>query len=431
MKRKLIVMSLIMTVLSVSLFFGTKNANAASLNNRTSYSVGTDYKKNFLDLNQINTTEDAEYANNVYSNMKWNSILNVKPTKSNLKGKHSNGYYYLESSILFFSGHGNSDTMGWNYKSKGGNYAVNITTGTGNYNYTDGSLGIGLGQFNSSQNDLVVFAGCKTAEGSSNITKYMVDRGAKTSIGWKVSIGAGSHTNWLKRFNDKLKTNSSTIQEAASYADGYNYVDNGVKNYVIYGNKFQIPAHGFLIAMTNPNLKDDDVENQYVINEKVFIPNNYDSVSYMKQNIDQIITSKISSTFNKNDYKIEINGVDQKIYDYVLYVNGVRTDLGYTVITKNNEILSIYDNTKNKNINILKLEIASQTKNRILNYKETFNSPLKVVENIKKDNLNSTLFVKDEMLFFNTTFNKLYRVILVEVENSKGQFSVVEHYEEI
>lgn len=55
----------------------------------------------------------------------------------------------------------------------------------------------------------------------------------------------------MKRFNDKLKTNESTVEEVAIYASGYNYVDNGVKDYVIYGNKYQVPLYNFLIAKSN------------------------------------------------------------------------------------------------------------------------------------------------------------------------------------
>lgn len=404
-------------------------SNAASANNRTSYSVGTDYKKNFLDLNQINTTKDAEYAFNTYSKMGWQSVLNTQPTVSNLNGKHSTGYYYLESSILFFSGHGNFDSMGWNYKSKGGDYAVNITTGTGTYTYSDGALGIGIGKFNNSQNDLVVFAGCKTAEGTNNIAKYIVDRGAETSIGWKVSIGDGSHTNWLERFNDELKSNSSSVQEAAEYASGFNYLDNGVKNYVIYGNKYQIPIQNFMIAKTKHYENKDYVRNKYIINTKIDVLGEYDKKSRMKQEIERTIINKIISKFDVNDFKVEINGADQSVYDYVLYVDGVRTDLGYTILTKDNEILSIYDNTKNKSINDIKFKILIES-SKIKQKRNTinFNSIFKKMDD---NNVNLKYFINDEFIYFDSESNKLFQVVLVETENIYGQYSVIEYAEEI
>ncbi len=67
----------------------------------------------------INTTEYAEYAYSTYSIMGWKSRINTQPSMTTLNGKHSNGYYVMESSILFFSGHGSANLMGWNYKQKG------------------------------------------------------------------------------------------------------------------------------------------------------------------------------------------------------------------------------------------------------------------------------------------------------------------------
>lgn len=278
------------------------NVSAASLNNRTSYSIGTDYRKNGFDFNQINTTGDAEYAYDTYNAMGWNSLLNAVPTKYNLKRKQTNGYYYLESSIIFLSGHANSGSMGWNYKGLGGDYAVDIVMDTKDYVYTDNSLGIGIGQFNNSQNDLIIFAGCNTAEGSNNLSKYVVDRGTETSIGWTTTVAAGSQTSWLKRFHDKLKTNNTTVKEAAVYANSYNYSDNRVKNYKIYGNQNLIPINKFSIARTF--FKDYDIlrKKQYIINEIILEKNNLSTIDNMKSNIERIISNQIDDKFNSLDY---------------------------------------------------------------------------------------------------------------------------------
>jgi Uncharacterized protein conserved in bacteria len=430
MKKKIIIAVLLISIFSSVLLTGIISANAAALNNRTSFSVGTDYKKNIFDIFQINTTGDAEYAFNTYKAMGWLSTVSTAPTKSYMQGKHSNGYYRLESSILFFSGHGNNDSMGWNYQGKGGNYAVDITTGTGNYNYSNGTLGIGLGQFRSSQNDLVVFAGCETAKGTNNISRYVVDRGAKTSIGWTVSIGAGSHTNWLKRFNDKLKTNNSTIQAAATHASGYTYVDNGVKNYKIYGDKHQIPLHNFLIAMMMNN-NTTVQENQYVINSEITISKNLSTEENMKASINAIISNNISSKFNSYDYKIEVNGTDEIIYDYVLYVNGVRTDLGYSVITKDNKILSIYDNTRNLNIGDTKDAINNSISQKDISANKLASMTSTALAKVEKEYADFNSIIENEITYFDTISNKLYQVTLIKIENSRGQISIIEHYDEI
>ena len=65
-----------------------------------------------------------------------------------------------------------------------------------------------------SNQKLITFAGCNTAGGgdknggsgstSDNITKRVVDQGADAAVGWTTTVSAGSHTNWLKRYNNSL-----------------------------------------------------------------------------------------------------------------------------------------------------------------------------------------------------------------------------------
>ena len=60
---------------------------------------------------------------------------------------------------------------------------------------------------------------------------------------------------------------------------------------------------------------------------------------------EEFIKSKISKDFNSDEYKVEINGVEEKYIDYILYVNGVRTNASYTVVVDKNGEVRLHYNT--------------------------------------------------------------------------------------
>ncbi len=63
------------------------------------------------------------------------------------------------------------------------------------------------------------------------------------------------------------------------------------------------------------------------------------------------LDSYLNNSVDLNNFKLEINGVHEKYYDYVLYINDVRTDLGYTVVMDNDSKLNrIADNMKGKTV---------------------------------------------------------------------------------
>lgn len=74
-------------------------------------------------------------------------------------------------------------------------------------------------------------------------------------------------------------------------------------------------------------------------------------ISFLKDNVDNV---------NLNDFKLEINGVHETYYDFVLYVNNIRTNLGYTIIENNiDHNLRFVDNMNNLSYN----EIVNLIKN--------------------------------------------------------------------
>ncbi|MDD2377434.1 MAG: hypothetical protein PHD10_02055 [Bacilli bacterium] len=269
-------------------------------------------------------------------------------------GSHGNNTSYLNSGIVFMSGHGNSSLMSFMNNGTNKFYIDNTNVSGGSY--------IGIGNYVSSLNALIVFAGCETAKGSSNISSYVVNQGAKSSIGWTTSVNSGSHTNWLKRFNDKIKDKTTTVSAAKSSADGHIYLDSRVKNGKIYGygnyNPWYFMNAGSYSSSQSEINKYRDIyslsDNEYIISE-----------NGNRENLDELATKfineKLDKDFDKKDYRLEINGNDTIYYDYVLYVNNIRTSLGYTVSLVDGNIIKVYDNMQCRNTKEI-IEIINKTK---------------------------------------------------------------------
>lgn len=89
-----------------------------------------------------------------------------------------------------------------------------------------------------------------------------------------------------------MKTNSNSVNDSATYADGFIYVDNEVKNWKIYGDKHNIPLHNFLILGSTTEINQS---NEYIINKKLMsnegITLNIEEA--IKENIIQSLTLKI------------------------------------------------------------------------------------------------------------------------------------------
>ena len=181
--------------------------------------------KNFGD--GVDTRQDAIDASTAYGNAGYSTVTLQSPTKSDFTSEN------LSADILFLSGHGNADVLSF------GTYKIVCQSGTASSSYTN--------LWNTASNQkLITFAGCNTAGGgdknggsgstSDNITKRVVDQGADAAVGWTTTVSAGSHTNWLKRYNNSL-AGGKTVSQAINDANSYIYLPgSGVKNAKYYGN---------------------------------------------------------------------------------------------------------------------------------------------------------------------------------------------------
>lgn len=162
-----------------------------------------------------------------------------------------------------------------------------------------------------------------------------------------------SSTSWNERFHDEIEDKTTSVADAVTYANSFFYWFNDVKNVVKYGYYGYNPWY-WIGANVSSNYLNDDIStnNRKKDNRSVYILNNFDETQDINKTIKNYIKDNIYSEFDENNYVLEINGVDEKYYDYVLTIDGIRTNLGYTaVVSKNN--ITIYDNMNELDTNII------------------------------------------------------------------------------
>ena len=322
-------------IITIVLILNVRIVSASAYGNDTAFCVGTNYG-----LGDINTTNDATSAALYYDDAGLYSITSTAPTKAIFNSTNSHNYKkLLNSGIVFLSGHGSSSTMGFNYNGSGGNYNVGVSSGNANYTGTNGRYYYGLGQFDLDDVALYVFAGCETAAGSSNISKWVVNNGAKISLGWTTEVSSTSHPNWLNRFNSKLSETdgyffTNTVASACTYADSFIYLNNNVKNHAYYGSSNLNPLSiaQTLIISTAQTIKRDPV---FVV-ERI---------------LPEAVPSKIKDFLHgrfgdrSGNFIIEENGFETLCYDCIFTYKSMRTNVGITCIyDPQKATISVYDN---------------------------------------------------------------------------------------
>ncbi|HAB66640.1 MAG TPA: hypothetical protein DCE23_04665 [Firmicutes bacterium] len=314
MKKK--IFSIILVLFVAFIIFSDKVcAWYAPSGNNTALVVGASYSDG---------RNSAEHSNNTYSTYQSMGLTSKKffnPAIGDLKGKHFPAVSYLESGIIYFSGHGNNHNMNYN------TFDISDCSHNGD-NY------IGIGSYNNSKTAFIEYAGCKTAEGSSNITEYSQYVGVNITMGWTTDLYEDSFKNWNKRFNNKIKDKATSVDSAAKSASNYIYVHNEVKNYKVYGYGDTNPWY-WIYGNSSSKSKSQTGQvynNGYNLeskNGKSFYL--LDNQEELDTKVDNFINNEIGSSFNRDNYKLEINGNDVKYFDYVLYYDDIRTNLGYTV----------------------------------------------------------------------------------------------------
>ncbi|MCR5836987.1 MAG: hypothetical protein K6G88_10820 [Lachnospiraceae bacterium] len=325
MKKRIICNLLLATIFTLNT---TSNINAAT---KYAYSIGTDYGDN------VDTSKDAKNAATSFGKLGYKSYYNTKPTVSYMKGNAPNGRRRLGCEIVFLSGHATSTYMSFNYRNKGGDYATGIIQGkdwespSTHYKYA------GVDDCDMSKTKLFVLAGCETARGGDNITKDIVQNGAKTALGWTTKISCASHSEWLKKFFTKLESKVRVI-DAVNYANSFSYSDSNVKNTWIYGDTKNI------VSLTDT--KKSTYDERLTKCNSTLLVNNHMSESNLRSTLSMILLNS-SVKIDLNNYKIKKHGT---VIDLILMVDGCETNTGYTLIVENNRVKEIYNNEIHNNL---------------------------------------------------------------------------------
>ncbi len=266
---KHIVTNVLLLSLLISVFSYPKMARAE--NNGLAVSVGMDYG------DDVDTTEDAKDASSAYSEAGYSTDTLTSPVKSSFTETR------LQAEILFFSGHANPNLMSFD------SFYIYCNSGSSSDNVNLWNT--------ASYQKLITFAGCNTAGGDSKknggggsstdcITKRAVDQGADVAVGWTTTVSAGSHTNWLRRYNNAL-AEGYTVSGAINKANSYIYLPgSGVKNVQYYGDgdvvitsskstKTVAPSNTFILTNENNAVIVNDIIYNVLENNGYFNTNNY------------------------------------------------------------------------------------------------------------------------------------------------------------
>lgn len=369
---------------------------------KTSISIGTKFNNN------LDSSNEATIAYNATRKLGYTAYLSTIPTKSVLSdfaNKFKNGG---TNGIMFFHGHANSSSIIWNYEERGGKYSVGITknnsmSGIDGYDY------LSISEFTPSNASLAIFMGCETTKNTSNniaLTAY--NQGAKSTIGFDKTIYEGDTDKWTNRFFEKL-SNGSSVESSFIYANGFNdyqYLLN-MKSARRYGNQYIAFS-----SYNKSNEKSYSLTDSITQKEKIYNIN-----ANQKFTIENII-NYIKETFNKSFdpnkyiYIYNYNG-NEEIYSFNLLIDGIQSDIGYTVIVTNNK-LHIFDNMKEYNEN-------TNTQNK-LKSSIKFDENLAIEKTINKyKNINSDIEITfdSSKKYYKTAENKFYFDVNLKYYNKK------------
>lgn len=388
------------------------DVNAWYPTNKTAFSMGSTYKED----DPVDTTKDAVNAYNIYDSMGLmaNKLVTV-PIIETVKGSHTNGIKYLNSGIVFLSGHSSKYSMNFSFN---GYDPFEIKK----YN-TDNSVQIGLGNYVNKNNALIIFAGCETSADHDSITRYAVEEGgARSAIGWNTLVHQLSHPNWLKRFNTKIKDKKTSVADAQKYANSFIYVYSDVKNSYIYGDRNHNPWYYMSGSnSTSSQSKEENIierDNMFSIN----VPYNEKDLNKI---ISSFITENIDNSFNIEDYKIEVNGTDIKYYDYIFYVDGIRTNYGYTIEIENNKI-TLFNNMQNINVLELKKKILN-LKNKLVKKSVVPRSINQVTKEYPKMNIKYNEYIT----YYDEETDKILNSYSYKVSTKENNQSIISYNEEL
>lgn len=390
---------------------------------KTYLSVGTD----FGNIGGNSTTEATWVGSTLLLEKYIGSTITI-PTYSKLTAQYQ-GRYVLESDILYFLGHAASDRIKWNYKGKNGIYAVGIKN-IASDSYMDEYRMIGIGRYNMQKVKLAIFQGCSTAANpNSNLPKYANSRGATVAIGWASDISRSDSFPWIKRFFSYGRY-PNTVTNMVNYANSFSYVTSDIKNTRIYGNG---GISVFPSGESKINKSGIIIDNRkHIINQEYDI--NINSIQNIKTKIVNIINNKISKDITESDFTIEMAENDNgKIYDLYFMINGIKTNLGYTIFTNKEGtiITDIYDNMNSYKTSTLKKERTEIIRQKLENTIDLNKIKKNTLKMAKAENMSLTVSVINSFKYYNVDEEKMYQITQVKVGLDTDAYSIIDYKTEL
>lgn len=255
-----------------------------------------------------------------------------------------------------------------------------------------------------SSKKLVTLASCNSAgmgwdivendpySGFGGIASQISAEGAQMTIGWYNKLNSESGPDWLDHFHAKLQT-GARVSEAVNYANSKFYVYGNVRdNYYFYWSDTALTISESNSLSTNVLVKE---------NENILKLNNNKN-TYNVTQIENVI-KLYDTNFETDNYEKQIssggysknmsNGVvtkNNRYIDYIEKIGDFVTNSAYTVeIDENDNIVAVYDYTKNLNNNIrttnnVEYTITDEQKNY---YLELAKSNIANVNDIVSENI--------------------------------------------
>lgn len=287
--------------------------------------------------------------------MKYDTIYAYNPTKDNIKQN-------IQNPVVVFTGHGNYNMMVFGDAGISSMTYDAVVDGKTDEEATKPRQLVGIGQFNLSKVNLMIFDGCLTSDNSQAsypIARMAISYGAKSSIGWTHKISYDAQPAYMGHLMDGLAS-GKTIQGAIDYANSFSTDDPRVRDAYAWGNTSTTIKLSNSYRTQSMNSLDNVKAN---IKEPVYYDlsnkNDFSTYSNIKENIIEKYLKDINSNFDINDYEIyEVSSGKNIIYTYAPF--GIKTSNTYNVIfDEYGSIQGIYENVDD-NFENLKEKLASK-----------------------------------------------------------------------
>lgn len=177
----------------------------------------------------------------------------------------------------------------------------------------------------------------------------------------------------------------------------------------------------------------DDDWIEFIINEQAHISSDRENLDQTRLILANFIRKHIDEKFNVNHFSFQLAVSEQEeesifTYDFNLFVGAAITRIGYTVVTTDNTILTIYDRMLGFNAN----RVIRRSERRVNRLIDGFNEDkreqlrLKAIPEGEED----IKTIESEFFYFNVIRRNLYYVINVLVFDPETETKIKTEFKE-